>query len=300
MSVNQTVDDAGYRVRLDAFEGPLDLLLYLIRRDEIDIHDIPIAKLAEQYLLHLEDLDRGGSRVDIDTAGEFLVVAATLMEVKSRMIAAEGLPEGEEGDAARRRRDGDDRDPRAELVDKLLAYKRYRDAAEALEHRREDWARRVPVARTAIESDAVSEAIESMGEVELEDISLGDLVEAFGRIMSSVNLDRLGEHEVTSDDTPIELHAEDIVDRVRRDARAGEYPLRRVFEGRSRAEMVGLFLAMLDLVRNRRVAFRQAQTEEAAERGEPGEIMLRLQNDPDADEHEVTNNSEASSPAGED
>ncbi|MEM7623593.1 MAG: segregation/condensation protein A, partial [Planctomycetota bacterium] len=208
---------ADYRVQLDAFQGPLDLLLYLIRRHEVDIHDIPIAMVTEQYLGHIADL----SRVDIDLAGEFLVVAATLMEIKSRMIAAET----ERADREKRGGQGDEdaaepprprSDPRFELVQQLLEYKALRDAADELERRRETWQQRVPVRPAGVPAEEMREAFESMeDDLDLEDLNLADIMAAFERIAATVNMDRLGEHEVLSDDTPIELHAEDLMDRLR-------------------------------------------------------------------------------------
>src|SRR3989338_5925137 len=108
-----------YRVKLEVFEGPLDLLLYLIKKDELDIHDIPIAEITEQYSEYLELM----TILDLNIAGEFLVMAATLMHIKSRMLLPpEALtPEEEEGE-----------DPRAELVRKLLEYKKFKEAAGAL------------------------------------------------------------------------------------------------------------------------------------------------------------------------
>src|SRR5262245_66327905 len=110
-----------YQVALEAFRGPLDLLLYLIRRAEVDVHDIPIAQITDQYLAFLRQLDD----IDIDVAGEFLVMAATLIEVKSRTLAP--AKKGEDGEAA-----GDDAataglditDPRYELVQQLLTYQK--------------------------------------------------------------------------------------------------------------------------------------------------------------------------------
>lgn len=244
-----------YRVHLEAFDGPLDLLLYLIRKDEVDLHDIPIASIADQFIGSLEGLER----VDIDLAGEFLVMAATLMEVKSRMLAAENVrrdePEPEEGEKKAKDRG----DPRAELVRQLLEYKRFRDAADALDRRRAAWESRFPARPAGIDNESVREALAEMGELEMEDLDLGDLVEAFRQIVSSVNFDRLGEHAVVSDDTPLELHAEDIVERLGSYARshAGrKMTLRQVMEERTRPEMVGLFLALLVLVRDQRVGFR--------------------------------------------
>ncbi len=266
-----------YRVRIDSFEGPLDLLLYLIRRAEVEVTDIPIGVIADQYL---EFLSRGGvEHIDIDTAGEFLVMAATLMEIKSRMLTpkAEGTDPAAELAAVVK---GDAEDPRAELVRQLLAYKRFRDAANSLEERKLEWERRFPSGKAGTDSAAIREAILSQsGELDVEDLSLVDLAEAFARIAASVNFERLGEHEVTYDDTPIELHAEDILDRLKRALEAGEtravreslglaestsdappwrgIPLQGLFTGRKRGEMIGLFLATLELVRRRAIRLRQ-------------------------------------------
>ena len=163
-------------------------------------------------------------------------------------------------------------DPRAELVRQLLAYKKYRDAATALEHRADEWRSRFGTGRAGIEDEAIRAAVESAPEMDLQDLELVDLFEAFQRIAESVNFERMGEHQVQYDDTPIELHAEDIVDRLKRDASAGpdgraEMRLSGLFSGRTRSEMVGLFLAMLELCRRRTLAFRQDP--------ESG-IMLRL------------------------
>ena len=203
---------------------------------------------------------------DIDIAGEFLVMAATLMELKSRML----MPRPE-GAAAGTDDAGTDRkslqDPRAELVKQLLEYKKYRDAADHLEWRAEDWKRRFPVHPAGIDSDALRAAIaRTAEEVELEDIDLLDLVEAFQKIAESVNFERLGDHQVKYDDTPIEIHAADIITRLTSEpaAEAGAKPtleLTTLFRGRTRSEMVGLFLALLELVRNRKVAVRQDRIE---------------------------------------
>src|SRR5215831_2686941 len=103
-----------YRVRLEAFEGPLDLLLFLIRKSEVEIHDIPVAAITEQYLAFLKQLG-SSSRIDIDTAGEFLVMAATLMELKSRML----MPSARLGQAEGADSGKPAEDPRAELVRQL-------------------------------------------------------------------------------------------------------------------------------------------------------------------------------------
>lgn len=297
-----------YRVQLDAFEGPLDLLLFLIKRDEIDIHDIPVARITDQYLAFLEHIDR----VDIDAAGEFLVTAATLLEIKSRMLAPR--PEGATLDQSQAA-GGPGEDPRVELVRQLLAYKAYRDAATALEHRAEEWRLRSPAAAVRVSEPDEAEtgadpidAIDDLAPVDLmlEDLSLVDLIEAFRRVAETVNFERIGTHNVTYDDTPIELHAQDILDRIIREGIPGlvemgppgadgartkgevkEIEFTTIFTGRTRSEMVGLFLALLDLCRRRQVAFRhndagqiqvRARTEDelkddAATVGRPDEVI---------------------------
>jgi len=267
----QPASQTNYRVRLDAFEGPLDLLLFLIRRAEVDVTDIPVATITDQYIAQLEQIER----IDIELAGEFLVMAATLMEIKSRMInpPEEGAVPEDTGE----RPSADRTDPRAELVRQLLDYKKYRDAADSLDHRRLEWAQRAPVVPAASDEQLIRDAAEELGEIDMEDLGLSDLLEAFQEIVSSVNFERLGEHEVVSDDTPIELHAEDLLDRLGRDGTmhdgAPRLSLKRVLDGRTRAEMIGLFLAMLTLIRDQRIGVRQSET------GADIELELRAETD---------------------
>lgn len=237
----------GYRVALDAYAGPLDLLLYLVKRHEIDLHDIPVAKLTEQYLRHLEVI----KQIDFESAGEFLVMAATLVEVKSRMIIpASDQAEAEQLDAASELEEA--ADPRFELVQQLLAYKAYKDAAYALDSRAEEWDNRFPVKAQAGERPPEPAAIEEKT-IDLEDVNVLDLCEAFSRILETVG--HIGDHQVTYDDTPISLHAEDIHDRLKRDAPKVGLSLREIFEGReTHSEMIGLFLATLELVRQHLVS----------------------------------------------
>lgn len=228
----------------------MDLLLYLIRKHEVDLHDIPIAPITEQYLGFLDEIET----IDIDLAGEFLVMAATLMELKSRILAQEiERSDEDEGDDPR---DEDREDPRAELVRALLEYKKYRDAADALDARRESWSKRAPVRIGGVDSDALDEAMDELGEMEIEDLDLTDLVEAFRLIVESVNFDRLGQHEVLSDDTPIETHANRIMETLTtRGSGAPPTTLRALVEGKPKVQMIGVFLALLVLVRDQRVTF---------------------------------------------
>lgn len=212
-----------YRVQLDIYNGPLDLLLYLIRKDEVDIYDIPIARITDQYIQYVTLLQQ----MDPNLAGEFLVMAAMLMEIKSRMLLPRA-PEEEEG--------GEVIDPRSELVRQLLEYKRFKDAAGWLAEAAENQASKFP---------RVPVLPEVPNEIDLEDIHIWDLVEAFSRLLQATLGGVL--HEVEKDDTPLALHQQDIVDRLQRE---GPLPFSRIFEGRTRrTELIGLFLAMLELIR---------------------------------------------------
>ena len=262
-----------YTVRLGTFEGPLDLLLYLIRRAEVDIHDIPIVEITSQYLDAIEGLQHEES-LDIDAAAEFLVMAATLVELKSRTLAPKR--ESEDG-ASDDSPELEEADPRQDLVRQLLAYQKYRSAAGDLDERREAFAARWPV-RVRV-GEAAEEETEAPA-LELEDVHAGDLFSAFDRIMAAIDTTRLGEHAVEYDDTPIALHQEDLLDRIQRspERRIG---LREAFEGRTRGAMIGLFLALLELARQRRIVFHQVDA---------GEIELEL--NPDGDEAEIVEQAE--------
>ena len=245
-----TTASPDYRVQLDAYAGPLDLLLYLVKRHEIDLHDIPVAELTEQYLNHLKVIQQ----IDVELAGEFLVMAATLLEIKSQMLVPY-VTEQDENEQDPTDAIEDPTDPRYELVQQLLAYKRFKDASIELEDRQREWSDRFPAHPTARPKDEKPAAAPDEPqdaeqiEIDLEDANVMDLCEAFGRILDSIG--HKPQVAVTYDDTPISLHADDIADRLKRD---GAMTLQKIFEGRTgRGEMVGLFLATLELVRTRRV-----------------------------------------------
>ncbi len=264
-----TLED-DYTVRLGTFEGPLDLLLYLIRRAEVDIHDIPIVQITDQYLDAIAGID-AETTLDIDAAGEFLVMAATLVELKSRTLAPRRT--GEDGEDPGDAPEAEEVDPRHDLVRQLLAYQRFRSAAGELDDRREEFASRWPV-RIRVGEAAVqeSEDEDEAPALELDDVHAGDLFAAFERIMAAIDPSRLGEHAVEYDDTPIGLHQEDLVDRLRRTT-TGRMSLREAFEGRTRGAMIGLFLAVLELARQQRIRFHQ---------DDMGDIDLELRPDGDA------------------
>lgn len=221
-----------YQVQLDSFRGPLDLLLYLVKRNEVDIRDIPIARIAEQFLDYLRVLEI----VDVEHAGDFLVMAATLMEIKSKML----LPRAE--------LDADDAsDPRLELVRQLIEYKKFKDAASLLETRAEQASSRM--ARVPAEKvQPVDPAQQPLASVEL-----WDLVSAFGRLMRETLA--LAPKQIIVDETPIHVHMETILARLEQDDRVG---LRDLFTPPySKSRLVGLFLAMLELIKGKRIIIEQ-------------------------------------------
>jgi segregation and condensation protein A len=237
-------DECQYK--LDAFCGPLDLLLFLIRRAEVDIHDISIAQVTDQYLSFLREADD----VDMESAGEFLVMAATLMEIKSRSL----MPEGDGGDGAEGGEGpaGGLVDPRFELVRQLLQYQRYRIASEELDRRRRDFSRQFPAQPPrGAEPDRTGAP-----ELELEDAHVYDLFETYARITASIDFSRMGDHLVAVDDTPAALYQEELLSRLSA-APGARLTLQGLFEGRVRVQRLGLFLATLELVRLRRIAVRQ-------------------------------------------
>lgn len=281
-----------YTVRLDAFEGPLDLLLYLIRKAEVEIADIPIARITDQYLSFLNraagfggegaSADAGLGGIDVDEAGEFLVMAATLVEIKARTIMP--VPEAAKTSAGEEAGPDEPReDPRAQLVKQLLEYKRFRDATDRLETLRREWDDRYPSRPAGAPEVPAQDEGEDAGPIEIGDLTLIDLVEAFGRIIETVDLSRVGEHRVVMDDTPVEVHAEEILallasrvdeptlppeqDQEHTHAAAfraglgpGEMDFREVFQGRTRSQAIGMFLAVLELVKQQRVGVRQDET----------------------------------------
>jgi len=260
-----------YQVRLDSFCGPMDLLLYLIRRVEVDIHDIPIAEITDQYLGFLRQADD----IDIEAAGEFLVMAATLMEIKSRtLMPPEPIEPGDaDGDADPVDAAQDEpSDPRFELIRQLLDYQRYRIASETMENRRQAFIRQFPC-RPYHADDESSD--DEPAPLELADAHVYDLYESYERIIMSIDFDRLGDHHVEMDDTPAALYQADMLDRLGR-ADGGRLTLQETFQGCARPQRLGLFLATLELVRLRRIDVRQQDL--------LAEIMIELRAEESAEE----------------
>jgi len=224
---------AAYRVNLDIFAGPLDLLLYLVRREEVDIYDIPIAKITDQYIRYIEML----KSLDIDLAGDFLVMAATLMQIKSAMLLPKAEPDQLEAE--------DLSDPRAELIRQLLEYKKFKDAANLLSAAADKQKERFP------RPDSIIERLKPDAEpqIDIEQVSVWNLLEAFDSLMKATG--SIGDISHIKDDTPIDLYQIEILHRLQID---GPMSFERLFEsGTNRVVMVGLFLALLELIRERLV-----------------------------------------------
>jgi segregation and condensation protein A len=220
-----------YQVDLDIFHGPMDLLLYLVKRDEIDLRDLPIARVAEQFKEYLDVL----TVIDVDRVGDFLVMAATLAELKSRML----LPRTEE-EAAQ------EEDPRAELVKQLLEYRRFKEAAALLEQQAEKQSARLP--RQPPPPPPAS------GPPPLRPVELWDLVSAFGRLLRETLA--LQPQQISVDQTPLHVYLDEVIGRLENE---GRLPLSKLFTPPyTRARLVGYFLAILELTRRFAVLAEQA------------------------------------------
>lgn len=220
-----------YSVDLDVFQGPMDLLLYLIRRDEIDIYDIPIARITEQYLKYVEML----RLLNLENAGEYILMAATLIRIKAQML----LP--------RDSRDEDEPDPREELTRALLEYGKFREAGEILREKWELETRLSPVV-------GHHNGYKSNATVLAGNTCLFDLLNAFHEVMANFreDSDYLVDHQDMTVEDRIEVINARMADR--------EYATFEELFADIRAKIVAIltFLAILEMVRTRRIVVRQA------------------------------------------
>jgi segregation and condensation protein A len=204
------------------------------------------------YLKVLRELHKEEG-LDINVAGDFLVMAATLMEIKSQMLLPAPPPE-----LANNSSDNPLGDPRFELVQKLLEYKKFKDAANSLEQRAQEHHQRFAHIPAKLQGEG-----DEPPPIDLEEVQVWDLLEAFSRLMKEIGGHRPRIHEVTDDDTPLDLHAADIEDRLHREKHV---TLRQLVEGRkTRGEMIGVFLALLELIRQKKILVTQAAIEEDVE-----------------------------------
>jgi segregation and condensation protein A len=215
-----------YRVDLDIFRGPLDLLLYLVRQHEVDIVDIPMATITEQFLEYIDVL----KHLDVDSIGEFIEMASRLIEIKSREVLPRG---GEVEDELE--------DPREDLVRQLLEYKKYKDAASILEERGRDWQQRY--GRTA---NDLTEKPRDLAEEPIQELELWDVVSAFGRIVRRA--EAVKPANIVYDETPIHVYMQQIHNQL---IEKGQIAFSDLFTpGMHRSTMVSMFLSVLELGRH--------------------------------------------------
>lgn len=239
-----------YRVELDRFSGPMDLLLYLVRRNEVDLRHLPVARITSQFQDYIEVLQV----LDLGIVGDFVVMASTLIEIKSRMV----LPEENEEEAPPEEPPISAGDPRSELIQQLLEYRRFKEAAVALEARADEWQERYPRLagdRPSVAKDPTADRI--------KEVELWDLVSALSRILRRADVTPEG--HIRYDETPISVYVEQIGNRVRAEH---EVRFTSLFdETTSRSKITGMFLAVLELLRHH--SFRAEQDESF------GEIIIR-------------------------
>ncbi|MBI4432489.1 MAG: segregation/condensation protein A [Candidatus Omnitrophica bacterium] len=226
-----TTNNPNVRVKLEVFEGPLDLLLYLIKEEELNIADIPITRITEQYLEYLNLMEL----LDLDIAGEFLVVAATLMQIKSQML----LPPDPEAEA-------EEPDPRAELIRRLLEYKAYKEAAGRLKDFEEN--------RSFLFTRVASEPELDSSDGTLIDVSLFDLLTAFGKVLK--NLPKTAEHHLEKDEFTVAEKIHEIFHRLVKESVVRFGDLFR--SSKNRFEVITAFLALLELIRLREIEISQS------------------------------------------
>ncbi len=217
-----------YTFRLEGFEGPLDLLLHLIQKNELDIFNIPIALITEQYLEYLQLI----KVLNLDIAGEYLLMASTLLHIKSKML----LPKSSEGEGE------EEEDPRAELIRRLLEYQKYKQAALDLEKR--------PLLDRDVFIRLVTAAPEEEPEEERIEVDLFELLEAFRKVLERIKPETV--HEVTLEHLSVEDKIQEIMTLLERENRSMAF--HRLFpEQASRRVVVITLLAILELVKMKRI-----------------------------------------------
>ena len=219
------------RFELENFAGPLDLLLYLVQKEEVDIRDVSLVRICDQYMDYL----RGCENRNIDLAGEFFVMAATLMSIKARSL----LPQ-EEVDLAR------ELDPEAELLQQLLEYRQFKEASRFLDEQEH--------ARKFIHPS--NPAISDAG-IPLEEVDLLDLVGAFREVLRETGLDRADPSNLIRAERPVSAYIQDMLERLRETPRMSFLEVFR--PSATRLDLIGFFLAILELIRFRVITAAQPE-----------------------------------------
>lgn len=232
------VPDSDYRIKLQVFEGPLDLLLFLIRKNELDIYDIPIESVTRQYIDALHTMQQ----LDLDVAGEFFVMAATLMEIKSRLL----LPKGQH--AIDPNAEDEEVDPRWELVHQLLQYKKFKDAAAKLAELVET--------RQNLMVRHVSTIGQDDGDRPLKNVDRIELWNTFNIVLRRL-AEKLVVGEIHDESVTVSDQMEWLLDRI---ATEKSFIFSQLFpEGVTLRRLVATFLAMLELTRLKKLRLRQSE-----------------------------------------
>ena len=219
-----------YKVKLEVFEGPLDLLLYLIKKEEIDIYDIPIAKITDQYLEYLELM----KLLDLNIAGEFLVMAATLIHIKSKMLLPPDQLEGQEQE---------EEDPRAELVKRLIEYKKFKEAASQLSQMESSQKHFFARVGTSFKAEGIAPKDEFF------EASLFDLITAFTKVLKDIPKEVF--HEVVRDEFTVSEKIHDILHLL---VEKKKLFFTELFKAaKSKFEIITIFLALLELIKIKEV-----------------------------------------------
>jgi segregation and condensation protein A len=228
----------GYKVKLSNFEGPLDLLLFLIKKEEIDIYDIPIASITKQYLEYIELM----RELDLEVAGEFILMAATLIRIKVRMLLPRTPEEEEEAEE----------DPRAELVRQLIEYKRFKEVAETFSEFEEKQRRMFP--RVYFDWTKKYSKQESVDDEFLKDVTMFDLLSAFKTVIE--NMPKVTTHEVGTISVTIDDQIDFIMKRIEEKERVGFTEVMNMLK--TRVIIIVTFMAILELLRTHRIRIQQA------------------------------------------
>jgi segregation and condensation protein A len=233
-----------YQVKIDAFEGPLDLLLHLINRLEIDIYDIPVAQITEQYLLYIQTMNE----LKLDVASEFLVMAATLLAIKSKML----LPKHEEVLVDEDTDMSYDEDPRDELVERLIEYRKYKEAAQDLKSMEEERG----LMYTKPPSDLSDFAKEKPEKTEIN-VSLYDMLAALQKLLRRKKLQRPLATKITRQEISIETRMIEIMDELKQ--LRGRKNFNDLFPYPAKEHIVVTFLAVLELIKRKEIDVEQQE-----------------------------------------
>jgi segregation and condensation protein A len=226
-----------YKIKLNTFEGPLDLLLFFIRRDELDIYDIPISQITKEFVDYLHLLEQ----LDLEVAGDFLLMAATLMQIKVRMLLPKNIDEK-----------GEEIDPRSDLVNALIEYKRYKEMSEDFSFL-ESTQRKVNY-RSNFENDEIEKQPDL--DILLKNISIFDLIKAFQNAIMEKPKEEV--HQVEKVNVSIDEQIEFIMERVKE---LGQINFVKLVKGvTEKLRIVVTFIALLELIKMGKIGLQESQT----------------------------------------